>query len=738
MDFRRFLSDLKARNVVRVAGVYTVSAWGVFQVAKTVFETFELAKWVSALTLLLLVLGLPIAMGLSWVFELGPNGVIRRTADSPDRPKRKMNWMDWGALAAIATVSVVFVATAVGLAGSLREDAAAGLTMGASSKSVAVLPFANFSNVADSEYFADGLTEEVINSLAQVPELKVAGRTSTFYFKGKNEDIREIGKKLNVAHVVEGSVRRSGDRLRVTCQLVSVKDGYHLWSETYDRTMDDAFAIQTEIADGVAEALKVELRAGGGAQHVQRRDPEAYRLEVIAKGQMRRKGKAQVLAAQAIYKRLIEMEPDNAQVRADYAYATAYLVQNHLEGDFLPSVRDAQGQIAKALELDPQSADAYVAQGMLNVIQFIREGDQKAEARADASYKKAVELAPRDPEALSLYGDFIAGRRPTEAVTYLRRALAIDPLDRVANNALASALFTTNHVAEAESRFRANIELFPEYVDSKEQLADLLIEQGRLDEAVVWYRLAAAPETDPAASIQLAQLYYNLGLPADAERAMAPWKTHPVVAPIIETIKLIVAGDFAGMLRVSQRELARPDADPLWHSAVVLGATIQGQYDVAREQLLITSPELFEPRPVISARLANDAIGGAYVIGKTGDAGQARRVALAVLTATEPQSGMRQMNARRVARAKAYVLLGDNERAMAELQAAYDAGYREIYDLDSFMRLDAYPGIAPLRDDPRFRALISRIEADNNRQKQALLGGSTGPPPPQKVADRGA
>lgn len=733
MDFRRFLSALKARNVVRVAGVYTVSAWGVFQVAKTVFETFELAKWVSALTLLLLVLGLPVAMALSWAFELGPHGAIRRTVNDPDQPKRKMNWMDWGALAAIATVSVVFVATAVGLAGSLRDDAAAGLTMGASNKSVAVLPFANFSNAADSEYFADGLTEEVINSLAQVPELKVAGRTSTFYFKGKNQDIREIGKKLNVAHVVEGSVRRSGDRLRVTCQLVSVKDGYHLWSETYDRTMDDAFAIQTEIADGVAEALKVELRAGGGQAQVARRDPEAYRLEVIAKGQLRHKGKAQVLAAQAIYKRLIELEPQNAQVHADYAYTTAYLVQNHLEGDFRPAVRDAEAEIAKALELDPRSSAAYVAKGMVNAIRFIREGRQSSEAEAEAAYKKAVDLAPRDPEALSLYGDYIAGRRPAEATIYLRRALEIDPLDRIANNALAGSLFATNQLVEAEQRYRANIELFPEYVDSKQQLADLLTEQGKLDQAVVWLRMAAAPETDPSASLQLANIYYNLGLRRDAENAMDVWRRHPVVAPIVDAIKLIIAGDFGGMLHLSQARMAEPDADPLWHSAIVLGASALGQYDLAREQLLITSPELFEPKPVISPGLAHDAMVGAYAIAQTGDNGQARRVAMAVLTATEPRPGLRQMNARRISRAQAYVMLGDKERALAELRAAYDNGYRQLYDLDSFMRLDAYPNLAPLRADPRFRELIGAIEADNNRLREALL--SKGQPPVQ-VAEK--
>ena len=722
MDFRVFLSELKKRNVVRVAGVYTVTAWGGFQVARTIFETLDLPKWISALTLMLLVLGLPIAALGSWAFELGPDGTIRRTSKADgEGPKRRLNWMDWGALAAIVAVAVVLVATTVGLVGSFGRDGGSGLQMTASSKSVAVLPFASFSAAADSEYFADGLTEEVTNSLAQVPDLKVAGRTSAFYFKGKNEDVREIGKKLNVAHVVEGSVRRSGNKLRVTCQLISVKNGFHLWSETYDRTMDDAFAIQSEIADGVAEALKAELHAGGGDDRQAGRDPEAYRLEVVAKGQVRRKGKEQLQSAQAIYKRLIEMEPDNAEVHAGYAYATAYLAQNYQEGDYHQSVRDAEVEIAKALELDPKSSQAYVAKGMLNAIQFVREGEPRFEIATEAAYRRAVELAPRNPEALSLLGDFIAQPKPAEAVSYLRRALEIDPLDRVANNALAGSLAATNRLDEAEQRYRANVELFPEFVDSKEQLATLMLERGKLDEAATWYRLAAAPQTDPAASLALSNVYYNLEMPSEAREALQGWKGHPVVGPVATAIQMIVVGDYPALLAFSQAKLVGTEPDPIWQGAVAQAAASLGQYDVAREQLVAMSPEMFEPEPKVSPRLANDAAGAAFVIAQTGDRGQARRILQALLQVTEPKPGLRQPQARRIARLKAYVMLGDKERGLAELRGAIDSGYRQLYDLDGFTRLDRQPMLAPLRNDPRFQAMIREIQEDNAHMREALL-----------------
>ncbi len=734
MDFRVFLSELKKRNVVRVAGVYTVTAWGGFQVARTIFETLDLPKWISALTLMLLVLGLPIAALGSWAFELGPDGSIRRTsAAAADAPKRPLNWMDWGALAAIVAVAVVLVVTTVGLVGTFGQGGGSGLQMAASSKSVAVLPFASFSAAGDSDYFADGLTEEVTNSLAQVPDLKVAGRTSAFYFKGKNEDVREIGKKLNVAHVVEGSVRRSGDKLRVTCQLISVKNGFHLWSETYDRTMDDAFAIQSEIADGVAEALKAELHAGGVDDRRARRDPEAYRLEVVAKGQVRRKGKEQLQSAQAIYKRLIEMEPENAQVRASYAYTTAYLAQNYQEGDYHQSVHDAEAQIAKALELDPQSSQAYVAKGMLNAIQFVREGEPRFDVAAEAAYRRAVELAPRDPEALSLLGDSISQSKPAEAVTYLRRALEVDPLDRVANNALAGSLVATNHLDEAEQRYRANVGLFPEFVDSKEQLAALMLERGKLDEAAIWYRLAAAPQTDPAASIALSNVYYNLEMPTEAQAALAGWRSHPVVGAVAEAIRMIVASDYQGLLSFSQGKLSPTEPDPLWQSGVVQGAAMLGKFDLAREQLVAMSPQMFEPEPKVAPQLANDAAGAAYIIEQTGDWGQSRRILQALLRSTEPTPGRRQPHARRIARLKAYVMLGDKEAGLAELRGAIDNGYRQLYDMDTFTRLDRFPMLQPLRNDPRFQGMIREVQADNVRMRGALLARTAPPPSPGAV-----
>jgi TolB-like protein len=263
LDFGRFLSELKRRRLIRVAGVYAVTCWAVFQVAASVFPVLRLPAWTVTLTAVLLMLGFPVALVVAWAFEASPQGPRLTAPAAPGAPKFRLGWADWGLIGAAVAILALFAAQVGGVGPRLGQPA-----QGRTGKSVAVLPFVNMSSDKDDDLFADGLSEEVINGLAQIPDLKVAGRTSAFYFKGRNEDLREVGQKLDVANVVEGSVRREGDRLRVTVQLIKVADGFHLWSEIYDRRMDDAFAIQTEIAHKVADQLKVKLalhEAGPGA-----------------------------------------------------------------------------------------------------------------------------------------------------------------------------------------------------------------------------------------------------------------------------------------------------------------------------------------------------------------------------------------------------------------------------------------------------------------------------------------
>ena len=257
---RGILDELKKRSVVRVAGLYAVGGWAVFQVVNALFPALGLDPWLVRAAALIFLAGFPVAIALAWMFEITPEGIKLVPGAQRQRFGRgKFGWIDWTIAAVVVAVFAFSIAQLANLRNSNGEGIGSAFA-NVPAKSVAVLPFASFSEVPGDGFFADGLTEEVINSLAQSPDLKVAGRTSSFYFKGRNLDLREVGRKLGVAHVVEGSVRRSGDTLRVTAQLIKVDDGFHLWSQTFDRDVDDALAIQTEVADAVAAESEVEAR----------------------------------------------------------------------------------------------------------------------------------------------------------------------------------------------------------------------------------------------------------------------------------------------------------------------------------------------------------------------------------------------------------------------------------------------------------------------------------------------
>ena len=250
------VSELRRRNVVRVAIAYVVAAWLLLQVADVVLNNIEAPSWVFQAILLLLIIGFPVALIFAWAFELTPEGIkkekdVDRSESVTHLTGRKLDFTIIGLMA----VAILYLV----VDNYVFEQAPSASTEGVADRSIAVLPFVALSSGEDDDYFTDGLTEEILNALAPLPELQVTARTSSFFFKGQNIPVPEIAARLNVAHIVEGSVRRDGERLRITAQLVRASDGFHLWSESYDRTPNDVFAVQEDIAANIAAALNVVL-----------------------------------------------------------------------------------------------------------------------------------------------------------------------------------------------------------------------------------------------------------------------------------------------------------------------------------------------------------------------------------------------------------------------------------------------------------------------------------------------
>lgn len=359
MNTLSFFEELKRRNVIRVGIAYAVTAWVLAQVAEFAFETFAAPDWVLKTVVVVLALGLPVALLFAWAFELTPEGLKRekrvdRTQSITQQTGHKLD----RAIIVVLLVAIAWFAwdkfgPTTEAPATTATVAAEPVTDEAVENSVAVLPFVAMSSGPDDEFFADGLTEEILNSLAQLPELLVTARTSAFSFKGRDIPIQEIAMALGVRHVVEGSVRRSGDRMRVTAQLIRATDGFHLWSETYDSTSADAIAVQENIAEKIAVALDVVLdeRKRESMRKAGLRDVEAFTLYQKANYFFNRAhGEMDMIEglreANRHYEQVIERVPEFAQVYIDHSDLYVHMLNNDVAGQNGPGVTPADIEAA--------------------------------------------------------------------------------------------------------------------------------------------------------------------------------------------------------------------------------------------------------------------------------------------------------------------------------------------------------------------------------------------------------
>lgn len=387
---RGWFAELKRRKVFRVAAVYLVAAWLVVQVAGTTFEPMGLPAWTLKLVITLVVLGFPVACALAWAFDVTPRGIERTPAAAP--PTGLALAHGSGSLAqsnatpASDSPGAAAVATAIGRPAATEA-----------ADSVAILPFADMSPERDQEYFCDGIAEEIINSLCCIRDLRIASRTSSFQFKGRAADVREIGRTLGVGAVLEGSVRKAGSRARITAQLVSSTDGYHLWSESYDRELADVFAIQTEIAQKLVAALRVTL-SREERELIQRRgtsNAEAYDLYLRGQAHLRDGTDVAMGPASDCFRQAIRRDERFAQAHAGLANALA------LKGLWRIGMTPADFEEAfaagrRALELEPRMPEAYLAQAMLLSMQGRAD-------EADRSFEESIRLNPASFDAHYMY-----------------------------------------------------------------------------------------------------------------------------------------------------------------------------------------------------------------------------------------------------------------------------------------------------------------------------------------------
>jgi adenylate cyclase len=441
------LAELKRRRVFRVAALYGVVAWVIAEVSSVVFPVLLLPEWTVTFIVVVLLLGFPVAMVLAWAFDIGPQGIERTPpVAAAGVARRSQAWLVYGGLLVVAMAALGWLLWARLMPPKLPVY-----------ESIAVMPFANLSGDPSNDYFSDGMAEELLNLLAQVPGLQVAARTSSFAYRDQNVDVREIGRALGVDTVLEGSVRRSGERVRITAQLVDANSGYHLWSSNYDRQMEDIFVVQDEISGEIVKALAGTLGTRQLAEGLPVRaaptdSVEAYTLYLQARHQWKRRGAEPLRRSIALLEEALELDPEFA--RAWAGLAAAWVVLPGYIGERVEAYHARATDAARrALAQDANLAEAHAVLAQI-------QGYQGDWSGADAAFFFAVSLDPNDATARHWYSLLLAqAGRLREALEQATIAYDLDPASPIINYNLAQHLLALGYNERAQRHLRSAVEL---------------------------------------------------------------------------------------------------------------------------------------------------------------------------------------------------------------------------------------------------------------------------------------
>jgi len=488
-----FFEELQRRKVYRVAAAYIVAAGFLIQMASAAFPAWELPNWSLRLVIVVLLIGFPIALLLAWTYDLTTHGIQATPQTSGAHRRRNV---------ILLTAAGVIVSVGGGFFLLPR------ITAHKLDKSIAVLPFQNLSSDPDNAYFADGVQDEILTRLAKIGELKVIARSSTQRYESSGGDPREIGKQLGVAHVLEGSVQKAADNVRVRVQLINAATATHLWAESYDRKLTDIFAVESEIATKVAGALRAKLTAPerNALSGRPTENAEAYQLYLLGRYFWNRRTATDFEKAIEFFNQAVEKDTNYALAYAGLADAYV-LLSAYGEARPNDTFPPAKAAAMKALELDPTLGEAHAALGMALFAYDLTF------AKARREFQRAIELNPNYATAHQWYAEcgLIPFREFDEAVAEVKRALELDPLSVIINADVGSVLGHAGRYDEAISQLRKTVEMDPNFYYTRWQLGEVLEIKGFNEEAAAQYEKAIELNDDPLPRALLGHLYARTG-----------------------------------------------------------------------------------------------------------------------------------------------------------------------------------------------------------------------------------
>jgi TolB-like protein/tetratricopeptide (TPR) repeat protein len=712
-----FFNELKSRNVIRVATAYVVASWLIIQVVETIFPLYGLSDGAIRTVISILAIAFFPALIFSWVFEITPQGLKREADLVRNRPT---GWRPGGKL---DRVIIVLLALALGYfvvdkflfdeADSEEVsqtvapvDAPTQPVVSPDENSIAVLPFLNLSPDPDQDYLSDGISEELLTLLAKIPELRVMSRTSSFSFKGQNLNAPAIAERLNVAHILEGSLRKSDNHVRVTAQLIDARTDTHLWSEVYERELSDIFTIQKDIAVQVADSLKHELLDRPGRPVVDEPptgDMQAYQLYLRGNHHKAQRSREGLQLAADSFRRALELDPEYGPAWSGLAETLGLLSSYGYRpvGDIR---QEAEQAIETALTLDPQSGAALAAKGLL-LSQLDLPHDEVV-----MLYRKALELNPSNSQAHMWLAGKLAVTDPEAAEEHIRKAYELDPLSGIVVFNLAGWLLRSGHLPEARDYGEELLTLDPRWPAAHQLLAQIAMTQG---DTWSWFRsMLKAVELDPddlASLTALANGYVSIGdLDTATDYAMEAFERAPnspnVVA--LHAYLLDMRGDHEGALQAVNDLLARyPDDKTALAAAIFMEAHVgrpsralalcRRSWDADSPPAILDPDSLFSNvAPCVHALRASG-------LGEEADALAESGISVLGQLGTAVDIWQRYYAAARIAMAA-----GKPETAKAELEIALDKGLSPVgvFPLESWLE--------PYRDRPGFQTVFDRLDRD--------------------------
>jgi serine/threonine-protein kinase len=491
-----FFEELKRRKVYRVAAAYIIVAAGIIQLASAAFPAWDLPNSALRLVIVLLLIGFPLALVLGWIFDVTPQG-IRATPRAAQGTHRRRN-----VITLVATGVIISAAAGFFLLPRVSAHKV--------DKSIAVLPFLDLSETKDQEYFCDGMSEEILEALAKVEGLRVVARTSSFSFKGKRTDVSEIGKKLNVENVLEGSLRREGNHVRVTAELINARSGFHLWTETYDRELAGVFALQDEITRSIVDALKIKLAISLPAH--EQRNTEVYDLYLQGLYFSNKGSEEDLRRALSFFQRAVEKDPTFARAWTGIAKVWYFLADVYVKPlDAYPASKQAA---LKAIALDEKDAEAHC---YLSEAKRVLDWDLTG---ADAELKRARELDPNSAPAHLFSGLHPLFRgKLKDGLQLILEAEKLDPVSPITSYVATAAYLANDRIDDAIVEGQRTLQLDPNYFYLDSVLAAAYREKGDFDDAIALY--TRAQDTTNLPSSGLAITYARMGRQTDARNILA-------------------------------------------------------------------------------------------------------------------------------------------------------------------------------------------------------------------------